>query len=227
MRVGPVSLLIFALGLPASAALAQATTRTCGLLEEAGPACLLARQEIPRLPDRKIYWHIDRFASSDLAAKVGISTSTVVEAFKTTWLFTLAGANWRPRGGERMAEIGPLSVVPAPGYQADYLRSLFVPGTAAPLHVHSGPEAFYAVEGDTCLKMPNGMQIGRGPGNSLTIKAGPPMLLMAIGSVPRRGFALILHDADAPPTTLTQAWHPNGLCARQLASDRAQNTATK
>jgi hypothetical protein len=71
------------------------------------------------------------------------------------------------------------------------------------------------------------MQIGRGPGNRLMIKAGPPMLLMAIGSVPRRGFALILHDASASPTTLTQAWHPKGLCARQLSEDQAQATATK
>jgi hypothetical protein len=227
MRASLVCLLVLASGLSASAATGQATTRSCGPAEESGPACLLARQEISRLPDLKVYWHIDRFPSSDLAGKAGIPTSTVVEAFKASWLFTLAGASWRPRGGERVAEIGPLPVALAPRYQAEYLRSIFVPGSTAPLHVHSGPEAFYAVDGDTCLETPDGMQIGRGPGNRLMIKAGPPMLLMAIGSVPRRGFALILHDASAPPTTLTQAWHPNGLCARQLSEDQAQATATK
>jgi hypothetical protein len=54
------------------------------------------------------------------------------------------------------------------------------------------------------------------------IEAGPPMLLMAIGTVPRQGFALILHDAAKPPTTLTRSWQPQGLCERQLATDQAQ-----
>jgi hypothetical protein len=88
--------------------------------------------------------------------------------------------------------------------------------------VHSGPEAFFAVEGDTCLETPDGVRIGRGAGNQLMIEAGPPMLLMAIGKVPRKGFALILHDADQPPTTLTHAWRPAGLCAQQLSADRAR-----
>ncbi|MES2043323.1 MAG: hypothetical protein V4475_05565 [Pseudomonadota bacterium] len=47
---------------------------------------------------------------------------------------------------------------------------------------------------------------------------------MAIGTVPRQGFALILHDASQPATTLTQAWHPQGLCARQFAADRDRAT---
>lgn len=109
----------------------------------------------------------------------------------------------------------PLLQPPASSYAAEYLRSIFMPGTTAPLHVHSGQEAFYAVSGDTCLETPDGMQTGRGPGNGMIIKAGPPMLLMAIGKVPRRGFALILHDSSQPPTTLTQVWHPEGLGARQ------------
>ena len=125
-------------------------------------------------------------------------------------------------GGEHVAVVGPLPVTPASTYAAEYLRSIFKPGTTAPLHVHSGPEAFYAVTGDTCLETPNGVQIGRGAGNSLIIKAGPPMLLMAIGKIPRQGFALILHDATQPPTTLTQSWHPKALCDRQLSIDEGR-----
>ena len=146
----------------------------------------------------------------------------MVQAFGSTWLFTLANKRWRSRGGEHLSSIGPLPIAAAPGYSAEYIRSVFAPGTTAPLHVHSGPEAFYAVSGDTCLETPDGVQTGRGPGNSLIIKAGPPMLLMAIGKVPRQGFALILHDSSRPPTTLTQMWHPSGLCARQLSEDQAR-----
>jgi quercetin dioxygenase-like cupin family protein len=205
-----------------SAISAQATTRQCGAIEEAGPACLLAHKQIPSLPSGDVFWHLDRFTSKSAAERAGTTTSVVVEAFGSTWLFTLAKAGWRPEGGEHVSIVGPLPVAPASTYAAEYLRSIFNPGTTAPLHVHSGPEAFYAVSGDTCLETPDGMKIGRGSGNSLTIKAGSPMLLMAIGKVPRQGFALILHDSSQPPTTLTQAWHPQGLCARQLSADRAR-----
>lgn len=200
---------------------AQATTRQCGVAEEAGPACLLARKQLPSLPNGKVFWHLDRFPLKGAAERAGTAASVVTDAFGSTWLFTLANAGWRPKGGEHISTVGPLPIKAASTYAAEYLRSIFNPGTTAPLHVHSGPEAFYAVTGDTCLETPDGIQTGRGPGNSMMIKAGPPMLLMAIGKVPRQGFALILHDAAEPPTTLTQAWHPAGLCAQQLLVDRA------
>lgn len=207
---------------------AQATTRPCGEVEEAGPACLLARKQIPSLPAGQIFWHLDRFPSKSAAERAGRTSSVVVEGFGSTWLFTLADRMWRAKGGEHVSAIGPLPLASASTsaaastYTAEYLRSIFKPGTTAPLHVHSGPEAFYAVSGDTCLETPDGLKIGRGPGNSLMIEAGPPMLLMAIGTAPRHGFALILHDASQPATTLTQHWHPQGLCARQFSTDQAR-----
>jgi quercetin dioxygenase-like cupin family protein len=144
----------------------------------------------------------------------------VAEAFGSIWLFTIEKAGWRARGGEHVSIVGPLPITRASTYAAEYLRSVFEPGTTAPLHVHSGPEAFFAVEGDTCLETPDGVQIARHAGNSLIIRAGPPMLLMAIGKVPRKGFALILHNADQPATTLTHAWHADGRCAQQLSVDQ-------
>ena len=198
----------------------QATTRACGLSEEAGPACLLARQDLPSLPAGQLFWHLETFKSKSAAQRAASATSTIVEAFGSVWLFTIERAGWRSKGGKPVSLIGPLPIEPASNYSAEYLRSVFQPGTTAPLHVHSGPEAFFAVSGDTCLETPEGVKIGRGPGNKLLIKGGPPMLLMAIGKLPRRGFALILHDADRPPTTLTQSWRPTGLCERQLVKDQ-------
>lgn len=221
MRRRLVGLAVIAAAALPSAVSAQATTRACGAVEEAGPACLLARKELPSLPAGRVFWHLDRFPSKDAAERAGTPSSVVAEAFGSTWLFTLAKAGWRPDGGEHVSTVGPLPITPASAYSAEYLRSIFNPGATAPLHVHSGPEAFFAVTGDTCLETPDGVQIGRGPGNSMMIKAGPPMLLMAIGKVPRQGFALILHDASQPPTTLTQMWHPAGLCARQFSTDQS------
>jgi hypothetical protein len=199
---------------------AQATTRQCSAVEEAGSACLLARKELPSLPAGQIFWHLDRFPSKDAAEQASIPTSAVVESFGSTWLFTLASSGWRASGGEHVSKIGPLPVAQGSTFAAEYLRSIFNPGATAPLHLHSGPEAFYAVTGDTCLETPEGVQMGRGAGNSLMINGGSPMLLMAIGKNPRRGFALILHDAHRAPTTLTRAWLPKGLCARQLLTDQ-------
>lgn len=213
-------LLAAAVGWP-SAVLAQATTRPCGPIEAAGPACLLARSELPTLPSGKIYWHLDRFPSRAAAERAAAPASVVAEAFGSIWLFTIAQQGWHARGGKHVSTVGPLPTGPASAYNAEYIRSVFNPGTTAPLHVHSGPEAFFAVEGDTCLETPAGVRTGRGAGNNMMIEAGPPMLLMAIGKVPRKGFALILHDASQPPTTLTQAWKPQGLCSRQLAADQA------
>ncbi len=205
------------LSLFATPAFAQATARTCGAEESVGPACLLAHQMLPALPAKPVYWHLDTFRSREAARKAATANGSVVEAFGAVWLFTIEGEGWRPKGGTHVADIGPLPVEPAPGYAAEYLRSVFTPGMTAPLHVHSGPEAFFAVSGDTCLETPEGARTGKGPGNSLVIQGGPPMLLMAIGKEPRKGFALILHDMAKPPTTLTQTWQPKGLCAAEAA----------
>jgi len=200
---------------------AQATARPCGAVEQAGPACLLVRKEMPSPPGRVVFWHLDRFPSAAAASAAATSGSVVVDSFGATWLFTLERKAWRAKGGEHVSTIGPIAVRAGIHYAAEYLRSVFAPGTKAPLHVHSGPEAFFAESGDTCLEAPGGVQVVRGPGTSLRIEAGPPMLLMAIGTVPRKGFALILHDTTKPPTTLTQAWQPSGLCERQFEQDRA------
>lgn len=197
------------------AALAQATARPCTPEETPGPACLLASQPITTLPAH-VYWQLDRFPDAASAGRARTDQGTVVEAFGATWLFTIADKDWRPNGGDHVTTIGPLPVAPAATYRAEYLRSIFAPGTSAPLHVHSGPEAFFAVSGDTCLETPAGVRTALGPGNSLFVEGGPPMLLMAIGTEPRRGFALILHDSAQPPTTLIHDWMPKGLCGKLL-----------
>jgi len=215
----PAALLIL---LASSPAFGQATTRACGVEEVPGAACLMARREIAALPAGPLYWHLDTFRSLEAARKAGAGTGTVVEAFGDIWLFTIDRKGWRPKGGRHVTDIGPLPVAPASSYTAEYLRSIFTPGMTAPLHVHSGPEAFYAVSGDTCLETSDGITVRRGRGNKLVIRGGPPMLLMAIGNAPRRGFALILHDATMPPTTLIHDWQPKGLC--QLARTIEQTT---
>ena len=108
----------------------------------------------------------------------------------------------------RIAKIGPLPVTPKVEYTAVYLEGIFDPGTEAPIHMHSGPEAFYALTGDTCLETPDGVLTGR----EIVVQGGPPMLLVATGTARRRGVTLILHDTSQPATTIVHDWTPKGLC---------------
>ncbi|NMN06729.1 MULTISPECIES: hypothetical protein [unclassified Novosphingobium] len=222
MRILLSGLAFLGASLLTQSAWAQATTRPCGTEEAVGPACLLTRQALASLPVGPLYWHLDRFPSQDAAERAATPSSSVVKAFGEIWLFTIERRSWRAKGGGHASTVGPLPVEPAQSYAAEYLRSIFTPGMTAPLHVHSGPEAFYAVTGDTCLETPEGVQLGHGPGNNLVIRGGPPMLLMATGKEPRKGFALILHDASQAPTTLIHDWHPQGLCERRAAQGRSK-----
>ncbi|QDE41320.1 hypothetical protein FIV34_20035 [Luteibacter pinisoli] len=183
-----------------------------------GPACLLARQDIGALPNGPVYWHIETFPDEASALLAKEASGTVVMDFGKVWLFTIAPKDWTAKAGTHVATIGPLPVAKAEDFSAEYVHSFFAPGTSAPIHKHSGPEAFYAIDGDTCLEMPGGAQTGRGPGNTVVMPGGEPMLLMAIGKVPRRAFALVLHDSTLPATTRVNDWTPAGVCAAKQAA---------
>lgn len=198
------------------AAMAQATARACDAdgskEEQAGPACLLAHEKLGTVSDDAVYWNLRTYPTADAANEDRGAVGSVVKAYGKIWLFTVGPLSARPSHGQHVADIGPIAVNKNTPYDAEFLKSTFSPGMTAPLHVHSGPEAFYALSGDTCLETPDGVQMGRGPGNSLMVRGGPPMLLMALGTETRRGFALILHDPARPPTTLIHDWKPKGLC---------------
>jgi quercetin dioxygenase-like cupin family protein len=205
------------LALTPFSARAQATSRTCSgqAGETPGPACLVAHQDLGALPKGPLYWSIYRFADVQTAERVKPLRGAVVEAFSQVWLFDVGAKGRELDGGRHLADIGPLPVEAAQGdFSVEYLKSTFTPGMSAPVHVHSGPEAFYAISGGSCLETPDGVQVARGAGHSLMVRGGPPMLLMAIGEETRRGFALILHGEGHPPTTLTSSWAPKGLCPK-------------
>ncbi len=205
------------LALTPPAAYAQATSRLCSGQdgETPGPACLAARKTIGTLPHGPLYWSLYTFADEQAAARVKPKYGAIVKAFGQVWLFDVGDKGRTLKGGRHVADVGPLPLgAPKGDFTAEYLKSTFAPGQTAPVHTHSGPEAFYAISGASCLETPDGVQVGRGAGHSLMVPRGPPMLLMAIGPDQRQGFALILHETIMPPTTLTSAWTPKGLCPK-------------
>jgi len=131
---------------------------------------------------------------------------------EVVWLFTIEVAGWRPSGGARVAEIGPLPVSAGAKYSVRYMEVIFAPGMTAPAHRHSGPEAWYTLAGETCLETPEGKMVGRAGGAPVIVPGGPPMHLTATGTETRRALVLILHDSTQAPTTPARDWTPKGLC---------------
>ncbi|SEL78744.1 Cupin domain protein [Pseudoxanthomonas sp. GM95] len=168
------------------------------------------------------YWQVDRFPDLATAQAARSEHGTVIESLGEVWLMTIAPKAWStPTGGTHRATIGPLPISAQHDYAAQYMEAVFTPGMITRTHVHSGPEAWYTVSGETCLETPQGMVIDHPGDTGRIIPAGPPMMLMATGSETRRGLVLILHDSAAPATTVVQNWTPKGLCEARLKPARS------
>jgi hypothetical protein len=207
--------LVSLLAPPATVATGQ--TNSCEpVSERAGReyGCFItAREELGPLPkDSAFYWHIDTFATRADAEAASAARSTVVESLGRRWLFTIADSSWRPAAGERIASIGPLSLVKADSFAAVYMEGVFQPGMRSPIHRHPGVEAWYTLEGEQCLETPRGKLVQRAGGAGVMVPGGLPMILTGTGSGVRRSLVLILQDATRPRSMLATDWKPAGLC---------------
>ena len=136
----------------------------------------------------------------------------MVESLGKVWLLTIEKAGWKSPTGERVADAGPLPIVAGEEYSAQYMEAILNPGMTSALHIHSGPEAWYTVAGETCLETPDGKTVGRAGEKPVFVRGGPPMLLTATGALQRRALVLVLHRSSMPPTTVVHDWTPKGLC---------------
>ena len=199
--------------------LSAQTDGTCiPVAERAGRAlgCFItARQELGRLPAKPaLFWHLDTYPTHAAANSARAARSTVVESFGRIWLFTIAPAKWRPRGGTRVARIGPLPPATADSMAAVYMEGVFAPGMTSVVHRHPGVEAWFTLEGAQCLETPSGTLVQRAGGPGVLVREGVPMMLSGIGTVTRRSVVLILQDATKPRSTPAHDWTPRGLCSR-------------
>lgn len=175
---------------------------------------IIAHAEVGTLAPQPIFWHLDTYPTRAQAEAARGAQGTVVESLGKVWLLSISVTGWRPAGGVRVAQIGPLPVRAGVNYATQYMEAIFTPGMTAPSHRHSGPEAWYTMTGETCLETPEGTMVGRAGGSHVIVPGGPPMHLTATGTETRRALVLILHAADEPPTTPAPAWVPKGLCRK-------------
>ena len=174
---------------------------------------ITARQELGHLaPTPPLYWHLDTFASRAAAEAERSPRSAVVESLGRTWLFSIAPADWRPRGGRRVDRIGPLPLVQADSFAAVYMEGVFQPGMHTMVHRHPGAEAWFTTEGSMCLETPDGTLNQEAGGPGVLVAGGVPMMLTGTGTGPRRSVVLILQDATQPRSTPAPDWTPRHLC---------------
>jgi hypothetical protein len=176
---------------------------------------ITARQELGALPrDSTLYWHITSYPTLEAATRAAAKAprSTAVSSLGRQWLFTVANAQWRPAGGRRVAQIGPLPLVDAQSFAAVYMEGVFQPGMHSVVHRHPGVEAWYTQDGAQCLETPEGHFVQRAGGPGVLVRGGLPMQLTGVGTGIRRSLVLILQDATQPRSTPATDWTPKGLC---------------
>ncbi|HUB53442.1 MAG TPA: hypothetical protein VL986_14905 [Terracidiphilus sp.] len=174
---------------------------------------ILADNPVGQFTKPQVYWHLDQYPTILAAQADKGPRGTVVESFGKVWLMTIEDESWRSAHGTRIAEIGPLPVVAGEKYSAQFMEADFTPGMTAPTHIHSGPEAWYAVGGQTCLETSDGRkQISVVGGAPVIVPMGLAMHLTAIGTEERQSIVIILHQTSQPATTVVHDWTPKGLC---------------
>ena len=174
---------------------------------------ILADNPVGQLTSPQVFWHLDQYPTRAAAQADKGPRGVVVESFGKVWLMTIDDNNWRSAHGNRIAEIGPLPVIAGEKYSAQLMEADFTPGMIAPSHRHSGPEAWFAVSGQTCLETSDGrMQLSLVGGAPVIVPMGLSMHLTAIGADERRSIVLILHMSSHPPITMVHDWTPKGLC---------------
>ena len=172
---------------------------------------LVATMALGTLPSTPVYWHLYRYPTRADAEAAKAMTGTVVDSLGHIWVYTIAGKDWRPIAGERVAVLGPLPVSPGRQYTARYMEAVFAPGMQTSVHRHSGVEAWYVLAGAQCLETPDRIIVARA-GEGAVVPEGPPMALSGIGGDMRRSVLLVIHDSAQPWMTVTSDWTPQGRC---------------
>jgi len=161
-----------------------------------------------------LFWHIDRFTSAMAAqAEVG-ATSIAFAAHGAWWLMSLEARADLHHGGTHVTAVKLPPLPPADRY-AMLAMSAYIPaGLTSRVHVHSGVEGFYVVDGNQCLETP-GRTYAMPKGATVMVSASDTMRLVATGPGPRRALAVVVYDAAQPPTSRPENPPALSVCARK------------
>jgi len=174
-------------------------------------ACtIFARRPIPT-PDGPLVWTLDAFPTRAAAVRAQVPTSAIVEMDGKAWLLTVGPRRPPTPGAQRVADIGPLPLPKASGYEMILAYVAVPPGSRSAVHVQSGPEAWYVLAGSQCVETPSTVR-HIDQGQSGIVPADTPLYLVATGTVTRRAFFVIVHDTARPFYSEINTWKPRGAC---------------
>lgn len=176
---------------------------------------ILAERTVELPASDSLYWHLQTFASRAAAEAAAAASGVVVEAENRVWLYTVALKDGAPAGGERVASVGPLQVPSAGPRTLAAALAVMPPGSRSRVHTHSGPEAWYLLQGEQCLETPDGARHA-GAGESMSVSPHTPMQLVVTGKSERRALVMVVHEADKPFGEPSD-WRPRGRCAGSQA----------
>ena len=114
-----------------------------------------------------VFWHIDRFDNGELARAAVGPTSIAFEAHGAWWLMSVSVESKDHHGGEHVAEVKLSPLSPPRRYSMRVLSAYIPAGMTSRVHVHSGAEAIYTVDGEQCVETEKrAIKIERGPERS-------------------------------------------------------------
>lgn len=163
-------------------------------------------------PPAQLYWHVVVFRDVEAAQSEAArhARSVVTASHDQVWLHVLGERREAVRGGRRVARVGPLRLAQRGPHVARFIESVFPPGMLTRVHAHSGPEAFYVVDGVQCMETPTDRRRVRA-GDTYVVAPGPHVQTSPGG---RRNIAVVIHPEAEPWMTVGSDWTPSGFCER-------------
>jgi hypothetical protein len=168
----------------------------------------LSERRVVQLPAGPLFWRVETFPSLAAAQAAAGPTGLVAESAGRFWLLTLGPRGGATPGGTRVAEVGPLPIVPATEYLLRVNEASGPPGSVTPVHSHPGSEGFYVLAGEQSVRTPGGtfrVAAGRteaGPGG------GTPLEVSSTGATDLLALVMFVVDAHHPfssPATMPAA----------------------
>ena len=157
-----------------------------------------------------IYLYLYSFPTRAEADTAKSRSGIAVEEDGRVWLSEFGAKNRPSNGGQRIAVVGPLKLLPAQGYTAEIAYSVMQPDDRSRVHTHSGAQAWYVIWGAQCLKTPSGNR-GAHAGATMSVTPNLPMELSVTGAEVARSLTLVIHDSSQDFGTAS-TWKPTGAC---------------
>ena len=106
----------------------------------------------PVISRNRLFWHIDRFETGEHARAAVVPASVAFEAHGAWWLMSVESQTESHHGGQHVTEVKLLPLPEAHKYSMVVISAYIPSGWTSRVHLHSGVEAFYVVDGEQCLE---------------------------------------------------------------------------